>query len=125
MTDSPNGPLDDGEDSTVESGPEAGIPDGESWVVVSQSHFDATEPDSLTVTIVEAVAEAEGVPPTAVLDPPLYESADTVELEATLFGGEGDEDVGPDEGSVEFMYRGYRVVVRRDGWVLVHAREER
>lgn len=120
MNDSPEDSRDETEEQAKTPTRGDGVPHDVGWNLVAQAHYDAAEPDGLTVTIVEAVAEAEGVPPTAVLDPPLYDSVDTVELEAGLFGSEVGQDVGPDAGSVEFMYRGFRVVVRRDGWVLVY-----
>lgn len=121
MTDSPDGHRDE---PTAGSTSDAGVPRDVEWELVSQVHCDSTGPDGLTIAIVEAVANAEGVPATAILDPPLYDSVDAVELESTLFDADAGEDVSPDAGSVEFMYRGFRVVVRRDGWVLVHERAE-
>ena len=125
MTDSPNERRDEREE--VPEGPtsDVQVPRNVGWRLVSQAHYDPTETDGLTITIVAAVADAEDVPPTAILDPPLYDSVDTVELESTLFGTGSGEGVSPDAGSVEFMYRGYRIVVQRDGWVLVHEPEER
>lgn len=120
MTDSPDEPRDEPEEATETSAGGEGVPRDVDWDVVAQAHVDPAEPDGLTVAIVEAVADAEDVQPMAVLDPPLYDSVDTVELAATLFGGDAGVDVGPAAGSIEFMYRGFRIVVRRDGWVLVH-----
>lgn len=121
MTDAPNAPRDGPDDRAARSMSDSGGPTDGDWNLVSQVHYDAAGPDGLTVAIVEAVAEAEGVPSTAILDPPLYDSVDAVELESTL--ADAGEDVGPDAGSVEFVYRGYLVAVRGNGWVLVHERD--
>lgn len=125
MTDSPNDRRDEHEEVSEGSTLDVHVPRDVGWQLVSQAHYDPAETDGLTITIVAAVAEAEGVPPTAILDPPLYDSVDTVELESTLFGTNSGEGVSPDAGSVEFVYRDYRIVVQRDGWVLVHEPEER
>lgn len=70
----------------------------------------STAADSLTATIVEKIADREGVEPTE-LRPPLYEVVNPDALES-LFRSQGN-------GRVEFAYCGYDVVVRSDGAVSV------
>lgn len=71
--------------------------------------------EPVTTTVVLAVAELDGVDPTAM--EPLYEAVDPALLEA-LDGG------GPVSADVTFDYRGYRVTVDSDGGVAVVPRVE-
>lgn len=89
---------------------------------VAQRHFDPASGEELTSAIVFAVAEAEGVDPTAVSGPPLYEAVDVCALNDLLFGSSGS---APANGSVEFAYRDYLVRVRDDGWIRVFAPSRR
>jgi hypothetical protein len=66
------------------------------------------EPESLTAEVLAAVAEREGVEPID-LEPPLHDVVDPDALEALFadaIDGTAREDV-----SVEFTYRGHRVLV--------------
>lgn len=70
---------------------------------------------SVSQSVVEAVADAEGVAPED-LEPPLYEVIDPEALERvfapTASGARRD-------GRIEFVYNGYDVTVRGDGRVSV------
>lgn len=68
---------------------------------------------SLSVAVVQAVADAEGVEPLAV-DPPLGRVIDAAALD-TLFVPT--DDSTPADGSVTFRYAGYEVVVDHAGAV--------
>ncbi|WP_226005723.1 HalOD1 output domain-containing protein [Natrinema salinisoli] len=76
--------------------------------------------------VIEAVAEAEGVPPTTV-SPPEYESlhavADPTALDA-LFADRSNGASRPG-GTVTFPFCGYDVTVERDGSVSLEERNER
>lgn len=67
-------------------------------------------PDSLTTTIVEKVADREGVAATE-LRPPLYEIINPDALDEIFNARDG--------GRVEFTYCGYDIVARSDGEVRV------
>ncbi len=70
----------------------------------------------ISETVVEAVADAEGVPPLD-LRPPLYRAVDLDALDK-LFPPPSLERGQPD-GQVTFEYRSYEVTVRADGTVSV------
>ncbi len=72
----------------------------------------------LSRSVVEAVAEAEGVQP-AKLHPPLYEVIDPDALERVFHTSSGRRM----DGSVVFEYRGYEVTVYSDGTVTLDASE--
>lgn len=72
---------------------------------------------SVTQSVVEAVAEADGVGPEE-LAPPLYEEIDPDALER-IFA------TGPSTRRVVFTYNGYEVTVRGDGSVSIHADGDR
>lgn len=95
------------------------IPD-EQWTQVAQRHFEPGGTNELTVTIISAIAEAKGVPPTELKSPKLYDLIDAPALEDTFFG----PDVGTVSrrgiGSVQFRYARYLVTVSSDGWVQVY-----
>lgn len=122
MKDSPRDRLEDGCTVTDDLPTGREVPEGVDWRQVSQTRFDRSEPMGLTTVIVYAIADAEGVSPGDIRSPPLYEVVDTAALEAAFFGSEGGSGADDPRNSTEFMYRGYRVVVRSDGWVLVHER---
>lgn len=69
-----------------------------------------------SISVVEAIAEAEGVEPSA-LHPPLYQVVDPDALDA-LFKTDGSMAVG---NRVSFVYRGYRVVVEDQGRISVES----
>lgn len=94
------------------------------WEFVLQRPADRLDDRGLTTTIVMAVADAEGIAPKDVKDPPLFEAIDAVALEQAFFG-RGDRESAHDENmTTEFMYHDHRIVVRSDGWVLVYDRRE-
>lgn len=84
---------------------------------MGQMHTRQTDDaESLTVRVVEEVAEREGVDP---LDlPPLHDSIDTDALES-LFSG---PIAGAERDGVEitFTYRGYAVTVAADGAIEIN-----
>lgn len=123
MTDTSDDQSDDSRSTTSESQIGESVPEDTEWDVVAQQPFDTSGSSGLTPTIISAVAEAEDVSPRDVKEPRLYDVVDTAALEAALFGSESK--VRTSQGSTEFMYRGYRVVVRTDGWVLVTERADR
>lgn len=94
------------------------------WVQVSQAPFDEGSPDELTVTIIELVADAEGISSRDVKSPPLYDTVDTAALEAAHSGSERRGQARESTASTEFVYRGFRVVVQSDGWVRLYERVE-
>lgn len=95
------------------------------WQVVEQRAYDRDGPDDLTTVVVETVAAAEGVDMTAIRSPPLFEVVDTSAIEAGFFGPETSGENRDSVGRVDFEYRGFRVTVRSDGWVLVAEPTER
>lgn len=120
MTDESNGQSDDRGTATNECTTHGPVPEGAEWDLAAQEPYDET--GELTTAIVYAVAEAEEISPRDVKNPPLYEVVDTDALEAAYLGA---REQTPDRDtycSTEFMYRGLRVVVRNNGWVLVHER---
>jgi hypothetical protein len=94
------------------------------WSQVAQRHYEPDGSAELTTAIIYAIAEAEGVSPSEVKSPPLYESVDVPAIEDAFFGpnvaGESRQGVG----TVEFHHTDYRVKVRSDGWVQVYESTE-
>ncbi|WP_224447853.1 HalOD1 output domain-containing protein [Haloprofundus salilacus] len=123
MTNAPEDQPDDRRTATNESRTYENVPEDAEWEVVTQVPYDPSEADGLTTTIVYAVAEAEDVSPSDIKQPPLYEVVDTAALESALFGSESS--IRATQCSTEFMYRGRRIVVETDGWVIVHEQAER
>lgn len=119
MNNAPDDQTDDEQSATNTSLTGEDVPEGAEWEMVTQVPFDPAGSDGLTTTIVHAVADAEGVKPGDIKDPPLYEVVDTAALETALFGSK--TGIRASHCSTEFMYRGYRIVVLTDGWVQVHA----
>ncbi|WP_458210940.1 HalOD1 output domain-containing protein [Haladaptatus sp. NG-SE-30] len=96
------------------------IDGGSHWTQVAQRHYDPAQDGELTTALVFAIAEAEGVAPSEVTSPPVYECIDAAALEETFFGpavaGEDRQGVG----TVEFQYTEYRVTVGSGGWIQVY-----
>lgn len=67
----------------------------------------------VSVQVVDAVAEAEGVDPTR-LSPPLYEAVNTEALNALVANTEPTDHTTI---RVSFSYHGYMVTVRGDGQI--------
>lgn len=77
------------------------------------------ENENLSQLVVEALANAEGVPP-AKLDPPLFEVIDPDALNR-LFADT--PSAARLNGRVAFDYNDYRVFVEEDGYVSVEPKE--
>jgi hypothetical protein len=90
---------------------------GEGWVPVAERWYDPATDEDLTAALVFALAEAEGVEPTALDGPVLYDCVDASAVETAVFGCDQ-----PRQGleAVSFRYRRYAVVVRRDGRIRVY-----
>lgn len=100
------------------------VSDDAEWTQVVQKSVDESPTNSLTVTIITAIADAEGVQPMEIKSPPLYHVFDTAALEAAFFTSKDPVHLQEAETSTEFMYQGYRIVVQSDGWVRVYKRSE-
>lgn len=90
-------------------------------MLLSVDRSDGNRRPSLSLEVIETIAEHEGVDPTEI-EPPEYESLYEVcnpEALDALFAPR--EDGTPrSEGRVEFEFCGYDVVVTSDGSVEVH-----
>lgn len=87
---------------------------------VAQRQYEPSGQSELTTTIIYAIAEAEGVSPSEVKSPPLYESVDAPAIEDTFFGPDVAARSRQGVGTVEFQYTDYLVKVQSDGWVRVY-----
>ncbi|WP_276261333.1 HalOD1 output domain-containing protein [Haloglomus litoreum] len=94
------------------------------WSQVAQRHYEPDGRGGLTTTIVSAIAEVEGVSPTDLKSPPLYESVDVSAIEDAFFGRDVEEASRQGVGTVEFQYTRYLVKVRSDGWIQVYEPSE-
>jgi len=90
------------------------------WSQVVQSHYNPDGNRELTTVIVHAIAEAEGVSPTEVTSPPIYEVVDVPAVEDAVFRPEKHGNSRQGFGIVEFRYTDYIVKVRSDGWIQVY-----
>jgi hypothetical protein len=90
------------------------------WTQEAQRHYEPQGNGELTTAIVSAVADAEGVAPSDLTFPPLYEVIDAPALEDTFFGTPG----GTGTGTVEFTYEQYLIRVKGDGWIQVYESTE-
>lgn len=123
MTDSTD---DDEQNRAIATGSERGgdrVPADTEWELTVQVPFDRGELHDLTSAIIVGVAEAEGISPRRVKEPPLYEIVDVAALEEAFFGSPTLAPSNDTFRSVEFMYRGHRIVVRSDAWIQVYRRE--
>ncbi|MFC7132080.1 MULTISPECIES: HalOD1 output domain-containing protein [Salinibaculum] len=91
------------------------------WRQVAQQHYQPTQDEELTTTIIYALADAENVSPTALKSPPLYRTFDVESLPPTFFDESGASGSREGPSSVTFRYREYVVAVRSDGWIQVYA----
>lgn len=91
---------------------------GEDWAEVGRSRYDPTGDDDLTAALAFVLADVEGVEPTELNEPLLYDCVDVTAVETAVFGCDP-----PDRGleAVAFRYDGYLVNVRRDGQIRVFA----
>lgn len=130
MKDEPEGSTSDeeaavsGRRGQTEVAPDHSVPADAEWTQVAQKPVGESPTSGLTMAIISAVADAEGVQPVEITDPPLFDVLDTAALEAA-FVSSGDLVHLQDEGaSTEFMYRGYRIMVQCNGWVRVFERSD-
>lgn len=93
-------------------------PDTE-WTLAARTHYDPERDDELSTEVVYAIAEAEGVSPTELTSPPLYDAIDITAVRNALFGPGVGRGASEGLGIVEFRYAGYLVEVRSDGWIRV------
>lgn len=89
------------------------------WSQVAQRHYELNGNRELTTAIVYAIAEGEGVSPTEIKSPPLYEIVDVPAIESAFFGRDVAGDSRQGVGTVEFEYHGYLVKLRSDGWIQI------
>lgn len=87
---------------------------------VAQRHYEQSGWGELTTAIVYTIAEAEGVSPSELNSPPLYECVDAAAVEDAFFGPDVAGQSRQSVGSVEFQYTDYLVKVRSDGWIQVY-----
>lgn len=115
MTDSSDEPA----GSATSTGEHPQVADPSGWTLQTQTAFDPADTNDLVVTIVSAVADVEGVPVERI-DPPLQ---NVVDVDAISRSFAKDDAMDADRTfSVEFPYRGHRIVVRGDAWVQVHSK---
>lgn len=98
--------------------------DTDDWVQIQQSYYDSADEAELTTALVSAIAEAKDVDPLNHSEmPSLYDSIDAQALEETFFGP-SEAEIQREEGSiVTFIYEGYKVALRADGWIFVYEQE--
>jgi len=109
---------------TVDGDDPASDADTHQWQV-AQCHYEPDGRRELTTAIIYAIAEAEGVSPSEVKSPPLYESVDVPAIENTFFGPDISDESRQGVGTVEFRHADYLVKVRSDGWIQVYEPSER
>lgn len=80
----------------------------------SNATYPIDRPGSASETVIEAIADAEGVDPTAI-SPPLYEVLDPDALDS--FVGATSDSLATDM-RIGFQYYGYEVRIHRDRLVL-------
>ena len=93
-------------------------PDDE-WMLAARTHYDPERDDELSTEVVYAVAEAEGVSPTELTAPPLYDAIDIAAVGNAFFGPDVRREPRKGVGTVEFRYADYLIEVRSDGWIRV------
>ena len=96
----------------------SGPPDSR-WSAVAQRRYDPADAGELTTDIVYAIADAAGVQPVDLDEPPLYESIDVLSIESMFFGPGRDWESDRAVGSVTFHYADYRIAVDSDGRITV------
>lgn len=87
-------------------------------MMTRSSPVEVRATEDIGETIVEVVADLEGVDPSE-LTPPLYSVIDPDALESLFTSTDGD---GPSHGHVSFRYHGYDVRVSSDGAIGIHNR---
>lgn len=93
-------------------------------IQVAQRHYEPNGQGELTTAIIYAIAGADGVSPSEVKSPPLYDSVDVPAIESAFFGPDVSGDSRQGDGTVEFQYTDYLVKVRSDGWIQVYESTE-
>ncbi|WP_458188535.1 HalOD1 output domain-containing protein [Haladaptatus sp. NG-WS-4] len=92
------------------------------WKLVQQTQYDRDGRHDLTTTIITTVADAEGVAPTELQQPVLYECVNVSALEDAFFGPEVKGQTRDSVGSAEFDYGGYRVARATAGFLCTSVR---
>jgi hypothetical protein len=106
--------ISEGNDETVES-------DGDAQrTLVQQTQYERAGRHDLTTTIVGAVADVEGISPTELKDPVLYDCVDVASLEDAFFGPDVSGRNRDGDGTVEFQFGDYRITVNSNGWISVY-----
>lgn len=113
------------QDTTAAINRSVQVPEEAKWELEIQVPFDAGEQHDLTSAIIVGVARTEDVSPTDIKQPPLYQILDVAALEEAFFGSDNIGQRSDNFRSVEFMYRGHRIVVRSDAWVQVYRSAEK
>lgn len=111
MTASSNGGSNSADDPVIDA--------DEQWTQVAQQKYDPDRDADLTTSIVYVLAEADGVSPTELKSPLLYDVVDVPALEDALFGCEVSGKQRQGVGPTAFRYNQYLVKVRSDGWIQV------
>ena len=93
------------------------------WTLAARTHYDPEADGELSTEVVYAIAEAEGVSPTDLTSPPLYDAIDITAVRNALFGPDVGRGGNVGLGVVEFRYADYLVEVRSDGWIRVYRPE--
>ena len=88
--------------------------------LVQQTQYERGSRHDLTTTIIGAIADAEGIAPTELKDPILYECVDVSSLEDAFFGPDVAGRNRDGVGTVEFRFGDYRITVNSNGWVSVY-----
>ena len=89
------------------------------WQHVAQRLYEPARDDELAAAITFVIADAEGVAPTELNSPPLYDVIDADGIERAFFGSGTSGSARNGTGSVEFRYARYLVNVRSVGWIHV------
>lgn len=89
------------------------------WNAIAKRQYDPVEAGELTTEIVYAIADAVGVEPVDLDQPPLYESVDVPSIESMFFGPGRDWESDRAVGTVTFHYADFRVAVDSDGRITV------
>lgn len=100
------------------------VPEDTEWWLATQVPFAEEAKNDLTSAIIGAVAETEGVSQREIKEPPLYEVLDVAALETAFFASDTVGQSSDALRTVEFMYRGHRIVVRSDAWVQIFEKGE-
>ena len=90
------------------------------WELAIQRPINPEAGKGLTTTIIRAVAEVEGILPTDVKHPPLYEVVDAAALSESIVDANEARQDRETIMSTAFIYRGHRIVVTGDGWVYLY-----